>query len=92
MVKPNIEESLSLLHDSLLQSLAHKFDLGVLSEEDQVTKSLKSGNAVKLGNLSDWALSQLRQIMSLLLCVRKDIFNNLLHEDAVVSLCGHTRV
>lgn len=59
MVKPNIEESLSLLHDPLLQSFTHKFNLGMLSEEDQVAKSLKCGDTVKLGNLSDWALSQL---------------------------------
>lgn len=92
LIHPDLEEGLTLLHDLLLHELAHRFDLGLLSVVDQVSHNLDSANGLEAWDLSNGAHCQLRHLMSLLLNVLEDVFNNLLHENSVVSLSRHTGV
>ena len=92
LIKPDIKERLSLLEHLLLEDLSHCLDLGVFPEENQVAKSLEIANTIEGWDLADWALSQLWQIVSLLLSVGEDVLDDLLHEDTVISLGGHSRV
>ena len=92
LIEPDIKEWLSLLEHLLLEDLSHCLDLGVFPEENQIAKGLEVANTIKGWDLADWALSQLWQIVSLLLSVGEDVLDDLLYEDTVVSLSGHSRV
>ena len=89
LVHPNIEERLSVLHDLLLQKLGKRHDLCCLFVVHEILERLKVSHAALSGDLPLWALSHFRQIMNAFLSVRKDVFDDLLHEDAIITFCCH---
>ena len=92
LVHPDVVERLSFLHHLCLQNFTERFDLIPFPAEDEVLQSFKVADAWERGDLRLEILAQLRQVMNLLLRVSEDVFDDLLHEDAVVALRRHARV
>jgi len=89
---PDVEERLSLLKHLLLHEFLHLLNLSLLSIVDQVGESLLVDDALHSGDLPLRAHSHLRHPVRLFLHVGDDVFNDFLHEDAVVTFSSHARV
>lgn len=91
-VHPNIIELLSFSHNLLLKGLGHGLSLSDLSVVDKAHKSSQISHRVLTRDLALGALCKLRSFVYVILNVSKDILDDLLHEDTVVTLSCHRTV
>jgi len=89
LVHPNIEESLSILHDTFLKVFAECFNIFLLSKVDEVGHGFDIVDRLHLGDLINGVLSKLGHVVLFLLQIREDVLHHLLHEHAVITLGSH---
>ena len=89
---PDLKELLSLLENKVLHLSSHVLDFNSFFQVYQVLESHELGDVVGCGQMSFGCFRNWRKDMKAFLGVSKDIFNYFLHENAIISLCGHARV
>ena len=89
---PDLEELLLFLEDKFLQLIGHVLDFDGFFHINQILKSDELGDIAGCGQVGFGGLSNCRNDMKALSGVLKDILDDFLHKDAIVSLSSHTRV
>lgn len=88
---PDLVEFALFVEDLGLHDLSELFDLETFPHEHHVAQVLHA-HYIRLLQVSQFLPVEHRSIMSILLRVRKDVLNDLLHEHFVVTLSRHATV